>query len=100
MTIDLSEVNFSNDIAYVSCENGSILVLNKMEEAIAYENSVSEVRNINVAILDLSDVYHDCNMAIGLSNSFMRLYSEYAELDGDILTVDNISKCKIEVFDE
>ena len=100
MIIDLSEVNFNNDIAYISCGNGSILVLNKLEEAIAYEDSVSEVRNVNIAILDLNDVYHDCNMAIGLSNDLLRLYSEYVELEGDVLTLDNIDKCKIEVFDE
>ena len=100
MIIDLDGVTFNNDIAYISCENGSTLILNKLEEAIEFEGVTSNVRNINVAVLDINDVYHSCDLAIGLSNDLIRIFSEHSELEGDVLTVDNLSLCKIEVFDE
>ena len=100
MTIELSKVTFVNDFVYINCDNGAILVLNKLEESIAEDSRSLDIRNINIAYLDIDNNYTDCNMAIGLSNAFMRLYSDYKELEGKVLTVDNMSLCKIEVFDE
>jgi hypothetical protein len=50
--------------------------------------------------VDIDENYYDCNIAIGLSNDFIHLYSEHKEIEGQVLTLDNLSLCYIEVFDE
>lgn len=100
MIVELGKIVFVNDFAYIDCNNGSTLVLNKLDEAITNEDGELLVRNVNIAILDIDGNYYDCNMAIGLSNDLMRLYSNYKEQEGQILTLDNLSLCYIEVFDE
>ena len=100
MTIELSKVTFVNDFANIDCENGSTLVLNKLDEAIKVNGDELVVRNINIAIVDIDGNYFDCNMAIGLSNDLMRLYTDYKEQEGEVLTLDNMGLCYIEVFDE
>lgn len=97
MIVSLSEIQFVNDFAYVDCPSGTTLVLNKLDENIA---DVLEIRNINIALVDIDGNYFDCNMAIGLSNDYIRLFSGYKEQEGQVLTVDNIELCQIEVFDE
>lgn len=97
MIVNLSEVQFVNDFAYINCESGATLVLNKLDENIA---DVLEIRNVNIALIDIDGNYFDCNMAIGLSNDFIRLFSDYKEQEGQILTAENIALCQIEVFDE
>lgn len=100
MVVDLSKVEFDNDFVYINCENGATLVLNKLEEAIADEDNSLTIRNINIAYVDIDDNYIDCNMAIGLSNDVVKLYSDYKELEGKVLTVDNMNLCKLEVINE
>ena len=100
MTVDLSRIKFDNDFCYIDCDNGATLVLNKLEEAVADEEHNLTIRNVNIAYVDLDDNYTDCNMAIGMSNKVIKLYSDYKEQEGKVLTVDNLNLCKIEVFDE
>lgn len=100
MTVDLSGITFVNDFAYIDCENGGVLVLNKLDEAFARGNGEVKIRNINMAFIDVDDNYFDCNLAVGLKNDFIHLYSDYKEQEGKPLTVDNIGLCYLEVFDE
>ena len=100
MTVDLSNVTFVNDFAYIDCENGGILILNKLEEAFTKGTGEVKIRNVNMAFVDVDDNYYDCNMAVGLENDFIHLYSDHKEQEGKPLTVDNLSLCYIEVFDE
>ena len=97
MIVNLSEIQFVNDFAYVNCPSGATLVLNKLDENIA---DVLKIRNVNIALVDTDGNYFDCNMAIGLSNDYIRLFSDYKEQEGQVLTIDNIELCQIEVFDE
>ena len=97
MIVNLSEIQFVNDFAYVNCPSGATLVLNKLDENIA---DVLKIRNVNIALVDIDGDYFDCNMAIGLSNDYIRLFSDYKEQEGQVLTIDNIAQCQIEVFDE
>ena len=100
MLVELSDVVFENDFAYISCNNGAVIVLNKLEEAMEVDGLTVPVRNITMAYLDIDDAYIDITQAIGMSNKYTHLYSEYKEQEGKLLTVDNISLCKLEVFDE
>lgn len=97
MIVNLSEVQFVNDFAYINCESGATLVLNKLAENI---DDLVEINNVNIALVDIDENYIDCNMAIGLSNDYIRLFSDYKEQEGQILTTENIALCQIEVFDE
>lgn len=97
MIVNLSEVQFVNDFAYINCESGATVVLNKLDENLA---DTLKIRNINIALVDVDGNYFDCNMAIGLSNGYIRLFSDYKEQEGQVLTIDNIALCQIEVFDE
>lgn len=97
MIVDLGEVEFVNDFAYINCESGATLVLNRLDENI---DDKLTLKSVNIALVDIDDNYFDCNMAIGLSNDYIRLYSDYKEQEGQVLTTDNLSLCKIEVFDE
>lgn len=100
MVVDLSKVKFDGDFAYITCDNGATLVLNKLEEAIPDNGNSLTIRNVNIAYIDINENYTDCNMAIGMFNDVVKLYSDYRELEGKVLTVDNMNLCKIEVTDE
>lgn len=100
MVVDINEITFENDFAYINCANGSVLVLNKLDEDIVEGQGEAVIKNINIALVDIDDNYIRCNLAIGMENEYIKLYSEYKELEGKVLTVDNMSLCKIEVFDE
>ena len=100
MTVKLADVNFTNDFAYIDCENGGTLVLNKLDEALAGLTGEVKLNNVNIAFVDVDDNYFDCNLAVGLSNDYIHIYSDYKEQEGKPLTVDNLDKCYIEVFDE
>lgn len=95
MNIALSNVKFVNDFAYIDCTNGGTLVLNKLDE-----DFYVRLNNINIAFIDVDNNYFNCNIAIGLSNSYLRLYTEHKEYEGKQLTAENIDLCFIEVFDE
>ena len=100
MLVELSKVTFTNDFAYIDCPDGSTLILNKLDEAIFDGEKESIIKNINIALVDIDENYYNCNMAVGLSNDFIHLYSEHKEIEGQVLTLDNINLCFIEVFDE
>ena len=100
MTVNLNSITFVNDFAYIDCENGGTLILNRLDEAFAKTNGEVIIRNINIAFVDVDDNYIDCNMAVGLKNDYIHLYSDYKEQEGKLLTADNLSLCYIEVYDE
>lgn len=97
MIVNLSDITFVNGFAYVNCESGATLVLNQLDENI---NDQIIVNNVNIALIDIDGNYHDCNMAIGLSNEYVKLFSDYSAQEGQVLTSENITLCQIEVFDE
>ena len=54
MIVNLSEIQFVNDFAYVNCPSGATIVLNKLDENIA---DVLKIRNVNIALVDIDGNY-------------------------------------------
>lgn len=100
MTIELANLEFENDFASVSCSSGAIVAFNKLEESMTVGDQITDINDISIVYFSIDDEYVDCSMAIGMSNKYMRLYSEYKELEGKTLTTENLQQCKLEVFNE
>lgn len=106
MTINLSGVSFTNDMYYLSVRRRSTLLLNRVDEWLKTEQEIewsneAKIKRINIEIINNEDGSTvRCPSIIGLSNDLMALKSDYAELEGQVLTEDNKDKCYIVVAEE
>ena len=100
MTINLKNVEFTNDLFSTILPDGSYIVLNKVDEAFVSDSleGVCEVKAINIEIITTDEVIQ-CPRAIGLGNEYMKLETQYPEYEGDVLTPDNMEYCTIEIYD-
>lgn len=90
MTIDLSKVEFQYDFFSSTMPDGSLLILNKVDEDMASA--------INILIATDTEV-RKCSPIIGMGNDKIMLYTEYKEYEGQCLNKDNIGYCFIDMFE-
>ena len=104
MLIDLGEVVFENDFFNVDLPNGSVLTLNKIDEAIATDDSTVKIDRVNLQITsfdeDGNEEYMRCPCAIGLGNAILIIKTDYPEYEGKVLTSENMRFCTIEVYEQ
>ena len=101
MVIKLSGVTFTNDMFYLAVRRNSTLLLNRVDEWLKSGEEETKVHRINIEIID--NTYNEktrCPSIIGLSNKLMALHTEYSELEGQVLTEENMEKCTLEVYEE
>lgn len=101
MTIDLSKVEFVNDIFSTILPDGGYIVLNKVDEDLLAEGDTVScpIKAINVEIIDYEGNIADCSCVIGLGNDRMEIKTDYKEYEGEVLTPDNMEYCTIEIYD-
>lgn len=98
MIIDLSRVKFTNDFFSTILPDGSMLVLNKVDEDFLSEGTESIVKAINIEV-QTEDETVSCPCVIGLGNDIMQIVTDHTEYEGKVLTPDNMAYCTIEVYE-
>jgi hypothetical protein len=106
MIIDLSKITFTNDFFSTMLPDGSLLVLNKVDEDFlsgADEDFLSGadeciVKAINTEIQNEEEAI-SCPCVIGLGNDLMQINTDHKEYEGKVLTPDNMMYCTIEVYE-
>ena len=99
MIVDLSKVEFINDFFTASLPDGSLLVLNKVDEDFLAGNDECIVKALNIEIQDTEDNVISCPNVIGLGNDLMQIVTEYTEYEGEVLTPENMGYCTIEIYE-
>lgn len=98
MTIELDKVTFTNDFFSTPLPDGSIMVLNKVDESLLSEDVSAEIKAINIEIWDTEETVIKCPCVIGLGNDLMKIETDYKEYEGKVLTPENMGYCTIEVY--
>ena len=101
MTIELDKVVFTNDVFSTMLPNGNYIVLNKVDEAFTAEGFEGEsfVTAVNIEIIDVDGSSIPCSVAIGLSNEYIQVKTDYKEYEGEVLSPYNMEFCTIETYD-
>lgn len=104
MTVNLSEVVFTSDYWEIETDNGNTLILNKVYEQFQVEidGQIHEtsVKRINIAVLFAGETEQViCGGVVGVKDKYITVLSDYPEVQGEILTADNMDKCTILVED-
>lgn len=105
MIIDLGLITFDNDMYQTDLPDGSILVINKLNESLhtedeVYEATDIEIKRVNIEIIDLNGNTVLCPCIIGLDNDLMQIRTAYKQFEGLILNEDNLKYCEVEIYDK
>jgi hypothetical protein len=99
MLINLDKAVFTNDFFTSQLPDGSLLVLNKVDEDFLSDGAECVVKAVNIEIQDTEENIISCPCVIGLGNELMQITTEYKEYEGEVLTPENMVYCTIEVYE-
>lgn len=99
MIVDLSKVVFTNDFFTTMLPDGSLLVLNKVDEDFLTGEAECIINAINVEIQKTDNTVVSCPCVIGLGDELMQITTEHKEYEGKVLTPENMGVCAIEVYE-
>ncbi len=99
MTVELAKVSFINDFFTTMLPDGSLLVLNKVDEDFLSSGAECIVKAVNIEIQKTDDTVVSCPCVIGLGNDLMQINTEHKEYEGEVLTPENMVFCTIEVYE-
>lgn len=99
MTIDLAKVKFTNDFFSTSLPDGSVLVINKVDEDFITGDNECIVKALTIEVQQDEDTIISCPCVIGLSNDLLEIKTAYTEYEGEVLTPENMLYCTIEVYE-
>ena len=99
MLINLDKAVFTNDFFTSQLPDGSLLVLNKVDEDFLSDGAECVVKAVNIEIQDTEENIISCPCVIGLGNELMQITTEHKEYEGEVLTPENMVYCTIEVYE-
>lgn len=99
MLINLDKAVFTNDFFASQLPDGSLLVLNKVDEDFLSDGAECIVKAVNIEIQDTEGNIISCPCVIGLGNELMQITTRYKEYEGEVLTPENMVYCTIEVYE-
>lgn len=99
MIIDLSNITFTNDFFSKMLPDGSMLVLNRLDENLFEDGKECTVKAISIEVQDYDGNIITCPCVIGLGNDLIKINTEYKEYEGKVLSPDNMAMCTIEVYE-
>lgn len=99
MQISLDKVTFINDFFSTMLPDGSMLVLNKVDEDLVAEGAECIIKSVNIEIQDTQGNVITCPCVIGLGNDLMQITTNHKEYEGEVLSPDNMVYCTIEVYE-
>lgn len=99
MLINLDKAVFTNDFFASQLPDGSLLVLNKVDEDFLSDGAECIIKAVNIEIQDTEGNIISCPCVIGLGNELMQITTRYKEYEGEVLTPENMVYCTIEVYE-
>lgn len=101
MDLYLKNVTFDSDIFSIDMPDGNVLVLNKIEESL--RDTVNfigdfEVNRINIEVMTETESI-PCSSIIGLDTKYYKIVTSYKELEGKVLTAENMQYCTISIYE-
>lgn len=104
MTIDLSAAVFENDFLSVDLPSGDVLTLNNVNEDFTSSTESLAVKRINIQITHTDEEtgeesVYPVYLSIGQSTDVLSLNTLYTEYEGQVLDMDNMAYCTIEVYE-
>lgn len=101
MEIYLKDVILENDFFTIGTPDGGILRLNKIDEKLNVNALLEdvEINRINIEFESYEGTVTLCSSVIGLSNNLMEIQTNIRELEGEVLTAENMQYCTIVVYE-
>lgn len=100
MELFLESATFENDFFYIEMPEGDTLVLNKVDESLGIEGySDVNINAINIEVVPVEGDRIKCPCVIGLGNNILEIVTDHKELEGKLLTSDNMKYCKINIYE-
>lgn len=100
MKYNLSELQFTNDFAFIELEDGSFVAFNLLDEELLSGELEADINTVNIALVTNEDIQIPCANVIGLTNTKFIITTAYTEYLGKVLNKDNIQYCTMEVSDD
>ena len=101
MEIYLKDVILENDFFTVGTPDWGTLRLNKIDEKLNVRVLLKdvEINRINIEYESSEGTVTLCSSIIGLSNNLMEIQTNIRELEGEVLTAENMQYCTIVVYE-
>ena len=101
MEIYLKDVILENDFFTIGTPDGGTLRLNKIDEKLNVSVLLKdvEINRINIEYESSEGIVTLCSSVIGLSNNLMEIQTNNRELEGEVLTAENMQYCTIIVYE-
>ena len=101
MEIYLKDVTLENDFFTIGTPDGGTLHLNKIDEKLNVSVLLKdvEINRINIEFESYDGTVTLCSSIIGLSNNLMEIQTNIRELEGEVLTAENMQYCTIVVYE-
>ena len=101
MEIYLKDVTLENDFFTIGTPDGGTLRLNKIDEKLNVSVLLKdvEINRINIEYESSEGIVTLCSSVIGLSNNLMEIQTNIKELEGEVLTAENMQYCTIVVYE-
>ena len=101
MEIYLKDVILENDFFTIGTPDGGTLRLNKIDEKLNVSVLLKdvEINRINIEYESSEGIVTLCSSIIGLSNNLMEIQTNIRELEGEVLTAENMQYCTIVVYE-
>ena len=102
MEIYLKDVTLENDFFTIGTPDGGTLRLNKIDEKLNVSVLLKdvEINRINIEYESSEGIVTLCSSVIGLSNNLMEIQTNNRELEGEVLTAENMQYCTIVVYEQ
>ena len=99
MIFDLSKAKFVNDVFKYEIESG-VLIFYSVNESIKRDDLEVPIKRVIVAVEDLDENQTILSSIIGFEKEGYLVSSNDSALEGQMLTLDNIASCTLEIPDE
>lgn len=99
MIFDLSKAEFANDVFKYEIESGT-LIFYSVNESIKQDDLEVPIKRVIIVIEDLDGNQTALSSIIGFEKDGYLVSSNDPALEGQMLTMDNIVSCTLEIPDE
>lgn len=104
MILDLAGISFENDFFRLDLPTGNVLIINKINESTDTGTDSAVIDRINLQLNYLDEnsqefFLSEISPVIGIANNYLKIETDYSELEGCVLTSENFSQCRINIYE-